>query len=168
MVESGLAQKQYLIFSIASQQCAALLEEICEVVLMAELSAPVGLTESLAGILNLGGEAIPVLKLNRLLGLQEFEVGLYSHIILTRNKEGTVGFLTQAVKKIQTVSTEDLKPLRFEANLNGFALAMLPDGRDFIAVLSLKNIANSCETSVKLNSNASCLKPMVNATKEAS
>lgn len=140
-------QDQYLIFKIGSQQCATPIVEVCEVVLMAELSTPAGLSNGIVGILNLGGEAIPVLNLSLLLGLAECEAGLYSHILLTRIKDGTVGFLSQAVEKVMTVTQHSLKPMPAQTSLQGYALAMMPDGKDFVAILSLKAIANASERS---------------------
>lgn len=112
---------------------------------MAELSTPLGLPSRIVGILNLGGEAIPVLNLSELLGLADCEADLYSHILLTRTNDGIVGFLSQAVKKVISMPQRSLKPMPVQTSLQGYAQTMMPDGKDFVAVISLKAIANACE-----------------------
>ena len=71
-----------LLFHVGGEEYGIPLRHLQEVVLMARLSRSPGLPGILAGFLNLGGSAIPVLRLDRLLGLSEQTPGLYTPLIV--------------------------------------------------------------------------------------
>ncbi|RYZ53026.1 MAG: chemotaxis protein CheW [Proteobacteria bacterium] len=136
-------QSQYLIFVVAAQSYAVPISDVREVVLMAELSPTLGPSQYFQGLLNLSGEAIAVVRLNRLLGLEDFKAGLYSHIILSQYQGKSFGFLTEGVQKILLVAKSDLTEVQADKTFGGFATAMLRDGKDFVPCLSLSNVLKS-------------------------
>src|SRR4029077_2630145 len=71
-----------LVFHLAGQAYGLPLRSVQEVVPMTVLSRPPTLPVVLAGFLNLGGSAVPVLHLNRLLGVADFAVGLHTPLLV--------------------------------------------------------------------------------------
>jgi purine-binding chemotaxis protein CheW len=149
---------QHLIFVVAGMPCAVPLADVREVLLMAELSPSLSASENIQGLLNLSGEVIPVLKLNRILGLKDWEAGLYSHIILTQFQGRSFGFLSQGVNKILNVPREGLKPIPASESLNGRIQAVIQDGKDLISCLSFASILTQqdeqSQSSVRKNQNS--------------
>ena len=60
---------------------------------MAQLSSRPGTPPVLAGFLDLGGIAIPILRLDRLFDLPDQPPALNSHLIILRAQEGPTGIL---------------------------------------------------------------------------
>ena len=73
-------------FELAGRTCAIPSANVREVLFMPALARPPGLPAILEGILNLGGVAVPVVKLDRLFGLPERVAGLYTPIIVLRSQ----------------------------------------------------------------------------------
>ncbi|MFT8246003.1 chemotaxis protein CheW [Roseomonas sp. BN140053] len=75
-----------LLFAVGGTVCALRRPAVRELLPLPRLSAPPGLPRPVAGFLNLGGEAVPVLALARLLNRTEearrVAGGLYRHIIV--------------------------------------------------------------------------------------
>ncbi len=74
---------------------------------MPALARPPGLPAILEGILNLGGVAIPVVKLDRLFGLPERVAGLYTPIIVLRS-QNPLALLVDKVSEILTVAGKNM------------------------------------------------------------
>jgi purine-binding chemotaxis protein CheW len=161
-------QSQYLIFVVAGQPYAVPISDVREVVLMAELSPTLGPSQYIQGLLNLSGEAIAVIRLNRILGLEDFKAGLYSHIILAQFQGKTFGFLTEGVQKILLVSQSDLTDVQADKNFGGFAAAMLRDGKDFVPCLSISNVLQSLASEITRGGSAMASPALVSPAKVAS
>jgi len=144
-------KSQYLIFTVAEHPCAVLLSEVREVVLMAELSQSLVQADTIEGILNLGGEAIPVLKLNRILGLKDWSLGLYSHIIVAKSQDRSLGFLTQSAYKIASFASDDLTLFPTGSTWNGCVSALIREGKEFINILSFAQITARFHENIMLH-----------------
>src|ERR1700731_3095496 len=77
-------QRMLVVFHLAGQLVALPLENVESIAPMARLARPPGLPCLLEGVLNVSGEAIPVVRLDRLLQLPERRPGLYSMLIVLR------------------------------------------------------------------------------------
>jgi purine-binding chemotaxis protein CheW len=120
-----------LVFQLSDRLAALRLEDIERITLMAELATPPGLPSALVGILNLGGIAIPVLRLDRLFGLPTQRLGLYSMlVILKASGEGRSAILADRVTEVLTVSENEFLPVDSEDAFNGCveATVMARDG----------------------------------------
>jgi len=79
---------------------------------MAHLSKPAGVPSILAGFLNLAQRPIPVIRIHRLLEVAESAHGLYTQIIIFRDRNGiAVGWVVDQVLQIIPVSTDDIMPV---------------------------------------------------------
>jgi purine-binding chemotaxis protein CheW len=130
----------YLTFALAGLRCALPREAVRELLPLPRLSRPPALPAAVAGFVNLGGDALPVLALAHLLGLDvasaTAEDALYRHIVVVGgNGVARAGLLVDRVLDLLRVAPGQLRPVPPEETLNGCVTAGLamPDG--FIAVL---------------------------------
>lgn len=108
---------------------------------MAELACPPGLPSALEGVLNLGGVAIPVLRLDRLLGLPTQRFTLYSMLVVLRvSAEDRIAIVVDRVTEILTVTEDAFLPLDREDSFNACAEATVTAQAGAIHVLSPQRI----------------------------
>lgn len=124
-----------MVFSLAEEFCALDLANVREILPTAELSAPPGMPELLAGFLNLGGEAVPVLRLGRLFSAPAKEIGLYEHMILLRASR-PLALLVDGVVEVLTCSEDALRPVVEKSSFNDCALSQLTHKDRTIHVLA--------------------------------
>jgi purine-binding chemotaxis protein CheW len=103
---------------------------------MAQLARPPGLPSAVEGILNFGGTAVPVLRLDRLLNLRVQEVGLYSMLIILKG----FALLVERTSEVLPVSTSELLPLGEEDSCNACAEATISLGGQTVHLLSPQRI----------------------------
>ncbi len=84
-------------FELGEMLCALPLEDIQEIVPIAELSRPPGLPTILEGFLNLGGVAIPVVAIKRLFQMGDPTEGPYAHLLIL----GTPSTPSRAITRLQ-------------------------------------------------------------------
>lgn len=134
-------QRALLVFHLASQVVALPLENVESIAPMAQLSRPPGLPSPLEGVLNLGGRAVPVWRLARLLQLPEQRPGLYSMIIiLKRIPDAGTAMLVDRVTEILSVPEIAMIPIADEDSFNGCVEATVPAGGQAIHLLSLERV----------------------------
>ncbi|MCR0982999.1 chemotaxis protein CheW [Roseomonas populi] len=109
----GPAQPGALVlFSVGGALCALPREAVRALLPLPRLDAPPGLPAPLAGFLNLGGAAVPVVALAALLGLPPGEPHPYRHLILLeRGRAGAAGPVALLVDRAADVLPAGL-PLR--------------------------------------------------------
>ena len=104
---------------------------------MAQLARPPGLPSALEGFLNLGGTAVPVLRLDRLLDLPSRNPGLYSKLIILKGvSHGQIAMLVDQVSEIMSVPETTFLPVAKEHSFNACAEAAVPVQGETIHLLS--------------------------------
>lgn len=134
------SRRKLLVFDLAGQAYALPLEEIQEVLFMAMLSQPPGVPATVAGVLNLGGDAVPVLRLDRLFGLPEQAPGLYTPLLLLRHGDPRLALLVEAVRETLTVAGADILPIPADHSFNDCADGMITHGDRVILLLSAERL----------------------------
>ncbi|UPG73415.1 chemotaxis protein CheW [Roseomonas gilardii subsp. gilardii] len=129
--------EQLVLFAVGETRLALRREAVGELLPLPRLWAPPGLPRLLAGFLNLGGEAVAVLRLSRLLE-PEAEIraeespaaGIYRHLILLGEGRDRLALLVDRVLDVVRVPRQWLQAVPAEQSLNGCAEAevALPDG----------------------------------------
>src|ERR1700691_984 len=89
-----------LIFNSSGLDCAFPLDSVREIVPMAQLSSPPGLPSGLAGVLDLRGTAVPIVRLDRLFDLPDQQPGLHTPMIVLHGVIGPIGILVNSVRGI--------------------------------------------------------------------
>ncbi|HEY3738334.1 MAG TPA: chemotaxis protein CheW [Bryobacteraceae bacterium] len=101
-----------LVFNSSGQDWAFPLHAVQEIAPMAELSSPPGMPPVLAGFLNLGGVAVPIIRLDKLFELPEQRPGLHAHLIILRSGgEKFIGVLVGSVRRIANAAPTSFLPV---------------------------------------------------------
>jgi purine-binding chemotaxis protein CheW len=112
-------QRVLLVFSVGGQMTALPLESVERIAPMAQLACPPGMPSPLEGILNLGGTAVPVLRLDRLLRLPVQDAGLYSMLIIMKSSgDGRFALLVERTSEILSIHPSELFPVDQEDSFN--------------------------------------------------
>jgi purine-binding chemotaxis protein CheW len=126
-----------LICQVAERLAAFPVQDIERVTQMAALAQPPGLPRILEGILDLGGAAIPVLRLDRLFRLPEKNPGLYSMLVIVRGPDsGRVAVLADRVLDIVPVAADRFRNVEEKDTFNGCAEAVVTIGEESLHVLA--------------------------------
>ena len=131
-----------IVFFIGEQATALPLESVEKIVPMADLAHPPGLPATLAGILNWGGTAVPVLRLDRLLQLPELSPGLYSMLVLLKDERlnGKVALLVDRVAEVVHISSDALLAVDERDSFNACAEGTFESRGQLVHLLSPEHI----------------------------
>jgi purine-binding chemotaxis protein CheW len=106
---------QYLTFKIAGETCAVAIRNVESVLENGDLSLVPGSPDYVGGLLNLRGEAVPVVDVRRKLGLGKAEGGRDASIIVLAFDEGgkkrLVGALVDAVCEVIELADSSVDPI---------------------------------------------------------
>lgn len=135
-----MAGAAHLIVDVAGTPCALPRTDIREILPLPRLHAPAAAGGPLAGLLNLGGEPVPVVDLAFLLGLRAEAAAddPYRHILLARG--APLGLLVDRALDVVQVEHDSLKPVDPARSLNGCVVAEFARGPDLVHRLSLDRI----------------------------
>ena len=134
-------ERVLLVFYVGGQLAAVPLESVERIAPMAQLARPPGLPSPLEGILDLGGEAVPVLRLDRLLGLAVHEPGLYSMLIVLKGlADGGLALLVERASEVRSVSFGELLPVDGKDSFNACAEASFLLRGETVSLLSPQRI----------------------------
>lgn len=96
-----------LTFEVAGQSYALRVDCVSEIVFMATLSCRPATASVFAGLLNLRGQAVPVIDMARLFELGGFECDLHTPIILIGDEGESHGLLVERVLGVCVVPQAD-------------------------------------------------------------
>ncbi|MBI0535832.1 chemotaxis protein CheW [Roseomonas sp. KE2513] len=120
-----------VLFATGGAVCALPRECVRALLPLPRLDAPPGLPEPLAGFLNLGGTAVPVVELARLLDVPQGQPHPYRHLILLNEDAGSgsdpLALLVDRVLDVLPPGAP-LRPVVPESSLNGLIIGNLEVG----------------------------------------
>ena len=106
---------QYLTFTIAGETCAVTIDNVESVLKNENLSPVPGSPDYVRGLLNLRGDAVPVVDVRRKLALGPAAEGIESNIIVLvfdeDGKKRLVGALVDAVCEVIDLAEESINPI---------------------------------------------------------
>jgi len=114
-----------VVFQVAGLACALRLESVAEIVPMAALFSPPSRPALIEGFLNLGGAAIPVVRLDRLFGLPEREVELYTPMIVIKSKSGPLALWVERVLDVRVIDASSILAVEPRHSFNGCVKAVV-------------------------------------------
>jgi purine-binding chemotaxis protein CheW len=129
------ARRDVLVFRSGGQRYAVPLGEVLEIVPMARLAHSPALPALVDGFLNLGGRAVAVVRLSRLLGLPELPPGLHTPLLVLRHAEPPLALLVEGVEHISRL-TGDVLPVRADDSFNGAVTGVTTLGGQTVLLLS--------------------------------
>ncbi len=140
----------HLIVDVAGTPCALPQTDIREILPLPRLHAPPTVGGPVAGLLNLGGEPVPVVDLAILFGLRDearaddpyrqdpYRQDPYRHVVLARSRP--LGLLVDRALDVVAVAPDDLKPVEAARSLNGCVVAEFAHDQTLVHRLSLDRI----------------------------
>ncbi|WP_336487244.1 chemotaxis protein CheW [Methylobacterium nigriterrae] len=148
MVTSEAARAEtaaFLLLDVAGVPCALPRAAVSEILPLPTLFRPPAVGPLLAGFLNLGGAAVPVVDLARLFGLREepVEPGPYAHLVLGADR--TTAYLVDRVSDLVTVEARAIGPVSGAETLNGCVEAEISLGERLVHALSPARILTAEE-----------------------
>ncbi len=134
------SRRLFLSFRLSGCLCALPLKAIREVVALPLLSRPPGRPSLLEGFLNLGGSAVPVLRLDRLFNLPELIPSLYTPLLILRQPEDRLALLVESVQGILSLTLEDVRPVRGGDSFNDCLEGEITVGDQVVHLLSSERL----------------------------
>ncbi len=107
------------LFELGGHRLALRLDLVSEILPMAELSRPPSAPTILEGFLNLGGVAVPVIRLAEILGLRHETPGLHTPLIVVRAGGLMLALLVTQAMGIAEVRSADVVPIGDNDSFNG-------------------------------------------------
>ncbi len=145
-----MAGLQIIIFDVCGIACALRRDAVRELLPLPRLWRPPALPRPVAGFFNLGGKAVPVLRLNLLFGLEQEsadnEAALYRHLILVQNSmqahgsSAPIALLVDRVLDMAHVDGARLSPVSESSTLNGCIEAEITIDDRLVHLLSLERL----------------------------
>lgn len=132
--------RNVVVFDLAEMKCAVPSSRLREVVLMPLLTRGPGLPPILEGIMNLEGEAIAVLRLDRLFGMPEKKPDLYTPLLVLKGDEIPMALLVDRVRNVLSVGDDDIMPFGGDDTFNGCIESELNGDGETIHLLSVDHI----------------------------
>lgn len=118
-----MAARAYLLFELAGLACALACEHVREILPLPALGQPPARPPVIEGVIALGGQAIPLLRLDRLLGLPQSAFSAYQHVLLMRGREPPFALLVDRVTEIARIAETRVLRLDEEDSYNGCVTA---------------------------------------------
>ncbi|WP_027314666.1 chemotaxis protein CheW [Microvirga flocculans] len=141
-----MANLQIIVFDVCGTACALHRSAVRELLPLPRLWRPPVLPRSVAGFFNLSGQAVPVLRLDVLFGLeqadQDPEDALYRHLILFEGKgaSGVQALLADRVLDVVRLGMSDVFPVREAETLNGCVEAEVSWNGQLVHLLSVERL----------------------------
>jgi purine-binding chemotaxis protein CheW len=146
LASQTMASLQIIVFDVCGTACALHRSAVRELLPLPRLWRPPALPRPVAGFFNLSGQAVPVLRLDVLFGLEQGQLGaeddLYRHLILIEGQggSGANALLVDRVLDVATVNASQLSPVQQEETLNGCIEAEVTWGDRLVHLLSVARI----------------------------
>lgn len=130
-----------VIFRLSGQAFAIPVADVREVVPYCWLERPPRMPSFLQGVLNLGGDAVPVLNLGRLLGLAaQGAPGLEASLLIMRSETAPMAMLVDHVEGVRDAAAFQFAPLEDERSFQGCVGGQLHGPRGSAHLLSWRRI----------------------------
>jgi len=113
---------QYFVFGLEDQRYALSLATVLKVIRAVELTSLPEAPENLLGLINLGGEIIPVLDMRKRFHLPNREIDLNDRIIICKGSARTIAFVADMVEGVVEFASEEVDE----------AVHILPEMEDYI------------------------------------
>ncbi|HEX4131818.1 MAG TPA: chemotaxis protein CheW [Pirellulales bacterium] len=95
--------RRFIVFHLAAQAYGIDLNDVQEILPLAELSRPPACPEVLAGFLRIGAEPIPVIRMAHLMACPTLPPALYTPVLILRAARARMALLVDRVSSIAAV-----------------------------------------------------------------
>lgn len=135
-------QNGVVTFRLCGQVFGLAVESVREVVPIAWLDRPPQTPSLVHGVLNLGGRAVPVLRLDRLMGLADGNFGIDASILIMREVEGAqvMGLLVEHVDGVRRPDSFTAMGFCDRGSFNGCLADQLDFKGQVVLLLAWRNL----------------------------
>lgn len=123
---------RYVVFGLSGRTLALPAATVARFLPVPALETPPALPPVVAGLFRWHGRVVPVLRLDRLLGLAESAIGLYATLLLLERSDGP---LALAVERVHGLVAAEAQEIAEDLSFEGCALAVIPHGGGTATVL---------------------------------
>lgn len=116
-----------VIFRLSGQFFAIPVADVREVVPYAWLEQPPRMPAFVQGVLNLGGLAVPVLRLDTLLGTLPAAIGLDASILIMKGTDSPLGLLVEHVEGVRSAAEFQFSAIDDRQSFQGCLAGQLQD-----------------------------------------
>ncbi|MTI81972.1 MAG: chemotaxis protein CheW [Firmicutes bacterium] len=106
----SVVDEQLVVFQLGEQKYALPIQETQEIIRMTEVTRIPNASFYLEGIINLRGTILPVINLNRRLGLPEKEADEETRIVVVEHSDQKVGMIVDCVLEVGRYSESEVEP----------------------------------------------------------
>lgn len=110
---------QFVGFQIAGQEYAFRIEQIQEIVILAQVTKTPQVPPYVEGVSNLRGTIIPIINLRKLFGLEPKPVDSETRTIVVNVGERTMGCTVDMVSQVMRIPEESIQPAPETVTANG-------------------------------------------------
>lgn len=135
--------RRYAVFDLSGRTLALPASSVLRFLPVPALERPPAMPPVLAGVFRLHGQVVPVLRLDRLLGLEETPIGLYTPLLLLDRGDGPLAVAAQCVHGI--VAAPESHEIAEDLSFDGCALAMIPFAGRSAVVLDPTRLLTTAE-----------------------
>lgn len=100
---------QVVVFGLDVEEYAVLISDVMEVVKIPEIIPVPNSADYVAGVINLRGQVIPILDLEKRFSLEREEQGLEKHIIVIDNEESPFGVIVDEVSEVMHIPVSSVQ-----------------------------------------------------------
>ncbi len=131
-------RRPLLTFAAAGRRLALPLEDIRRVVPLPLLQTPAGAPQFVEGFFDYVGSPVAVVRVDRLLGLGEERLGIYSPLLVLKSEDPPIALHVGRVLSILKPTDAELQPIGEDETFNACVIARVSIGGDTVYVLSSK------------------------------
>ncbi|WP_031513718.1 chemotaxis protein CheW [Desulfofalx alkaliphila] len=136
----AISEGQLVVFQLSDQKYALPIEETQEIIRMTEVTRIPNGSYYLEGIINLRGTILPVINLNRRLGLPEKEADEETRIMVVENKGQKVGMIVDCVLEVGRYSESEIEPPTSVGDNMDFLRGVVKKDDQLWLLLDLNNV----------------------------
>lgn len=142
-----MSELQVVVFSLNNEICGVDANNIKQIIKYQDTAKIPKMPEFIEGMTNLRGMAVPVINLNRRLGLGEAEVTKKTKILITEIEEHLIGFMVNDVIELGKFTENEIEkiPDIIQKAGNYYIRSVAKKGEKIISILDLGSILNGEE-----------------------
>lgn len=141
--------EQYLTFRLDQQKCALSVHEVREVIEYRPITVLPGMADWVSGVIDLRGDAIPLIDLKYKIGMRKSSLSEDSAIIITqpderKGKGVQVGLLVDGVYIVDHVNSDEIQtvPVYCDTMDLAYVNGVVPGTDGFTLLLDLQKVIN--------------------------
>lgn len=142
-----MSEMQIVVFSLNNETCGVESSQVQEIIKYQETARVPRMPKFIEGLISLRGKVVPVVNLNARFDMGKTEITKKTKIIITKLKEGYIGFIVNDVSEIIKLVEEEMElpPEIVKEAGNTFLKSIGKKGDKIISVFNLERILTDNE-----------------------